>query len=260
VTFARGFHLAAVLMAGAAARADTTSPGERGELDRLERECAADPGNVKLRVALGQAYLSRKDAKRAIAELNRAITVDPEFEPAYVALVIAYLDASGNADDAEVTLSQALVHFPRHAGMHNLLANVNTVQAQHGLGAGKLTLAAAKLESATSHYQAALDLPASKDVHAGAHLGLGSALQLECYLLRLRQRFVQADEKSAAASASFRAALALRPELQAEIRDFEIDLSLPRPHFPKDYALTHLSVTLEERLRRIRSQLVGSNR
>jgi hypothetical protein len=91
---------------------------------------------------------------------------------------------------------------------------------------------------------------------AAAYLGLGSCYHLEADLLDLQKKSAEAANAANDAVAAYRQALTLQPELRREIQELEIELALPPPRFPKGYPLTHLDVSLQERLRRIRAKLI----
>lgn len=79
-----------------------------------------DPGNVRARVALGEAYAARGDALLAVEQFEAAKAAAPE-DPDVVAGLASALAGLGRYERAERELRRALRTHPDHAGLHELL-------------------------------------------------------------------------------------------------------------------------------------------
>ena len=62
-------------------------------IDNLEAMLAAGNDNALLRYGLGNEYFKMRDFARAIAHLEKAVALDPQYSAAWKALGAAYVEA-----------------------------------------------------------------------------------------------------------------------------------------------------------------------
>jgi len=227
----------------------------KAAIAELEQTVMTHPLNIGARMLLGNLYVRQGEIGRAIREFEQVIKLKPDHKPAYFEVVITYLELRQNAGAAEMTLEQALDHFPKDGALHSLMGHVQVVLAQRRFAENKLEAVSPKLTSARSHFQTAIDNLPNSDARAAAYLGLGSCYHTEADLLHFQKKPEEAAKAAKEAASAYRQAVALQPELRREIRELEIELAMPPPRFPETYSLTHLSVTIQERLRKIRAKL-----
>jgi tetratricopeptide (TPR) repeat protein len=225
------------------------------ELAGLTRAVEQNPRDVDARLALAAEY-ARNPATRqeSLDQLQRILAIQPATLAAYLHLSMALLEWKNDVDEAELALFQGLKHFPQDSGLHSLMANVHSMQAQQRIARRQWNAAQRKLESAESHYDTAIQSAPSKAAAGAAYLGLGSVFQLRSEFEHSRERPQASNAATAKAYAAYRKAVALDPGLAHDVRELEVALSLPAPRFPKTYSLQHLSVSLEDRLRKLRSR------
>jgi tetratricopeptide (TPR) repeat protein len=227
----------------------------KSAIAELEQSLVADPQNVNVRMSLANLYLRQRDVGRAIREFEQTLKLKPDHRPAYVQVAIAYLELQQNPGAAEITLTQALEHFPQDGALRSLMGHAQIMLAQKRLAENKLEAAATKLAPARNHFQIAIDNASGNNARAAAYLGLGSCYHLEVELLNLQKRAAEASAATQEASRAYHRAMALQPELRQEIRELEIELALPPPRFSEAYSLTHLSVTVKARIEKVRARL-----
>jgi len=238
-------------------------PDEAKQIDaaitELEYLLVNNPENIGVKMSLANLYMQQGNINKAVKELEQVINLKPDYKPAYVELVIAYLDMQANAYAAEKILEQALNYFQKDGALNSLMGHVQIKQAQYLFSQNKLEEAMLKAISARSHFGLATENLPRDDMLAAAYLGLGSSYHLEADLLRFQEKYVESVKATNEATNAYRQAITLQPELRSEIRELEIELALPPSRFPKSYSLIHRSVSLQERLKKIRSKIASVN-
>jgi len=127
----------------------------------------------------GQSLISEKEFEKGIAELKKAIEIDPKYVPTYITLAQAYLRMK-DAPKAEEALNQALTVDPK------------SIEAR--LALGDLRLLTGKPDEAEAEYKRTLDIAPDKDL---LHLKLAG--------------FYQVTRKWPEAEAAYRKLAELRP-------------------------------------------------
>jgi tetratricopeptide (TPR) repeat protein len=212
-------------------------------------------GDERLKAAIG--LLKAGKAAAAIENLRQAVLDYPSDTRLPIYLAMAQLEWRNDAPAAVKTLEDALARRPGDVGVQSLLANVETTDAQRLWKLGRDASAEVRVRAAKANYEAALAAHPIPRIEAAAWLGLGSALQLEAELFRYQGKHASAGQALTEAAAAYRRAQDLDPALAKDVRALEIDLALPPPRSPGAYSEDHFSVTLAERLRRLRSTVTS---
>jgi tetratricopeptide (TPR) repeat protein len=156
---------------------------KQGKIDdaivSLERALAIYPKSEHAHNNLGIA-LRKRDPRKAVEHLRKAVELDPDFTEAKVNLGAALLEL-GEADEARKAFAEALAQDPKSAMTHFRL--------------GSVLLDRSDLEGARGHFETSLKL---NPTHADTHNSLG--------VVHLRQGDL------AGAMAEFQAALRIEPE------------------------------------------------
>lgn len=231
---------------------------QKNAVAKLEQALADDPQNVRLRMSLANLLLQQGQIAQAVEEFEQIIKIKPDYRPVYVELAITYLELQKDERSAEVTLIHGLHYFPKDGALHSLMGHVQLAQAQRRFATNKLEVARAKASSARGHFQKTVDHSTDDDLRAAAYLGLGSCYHLKSDILRLQRKDAEAAEASEKASNAYHQAVTIQPELAQEVRQLEFELVLPPPRFPKGYSMTHLDVSMQKRLSRIRAKLAAT--
>ncbi len=133
--------------------------------DQLLQVTAIDPSNVDAHFMLGGIARERGDAVAAIAHFERAVGLDPRFEPGYQEFCKACVEA-GQVDRVETPLRRGLEALPNSVTLHFLLGN-----ALHATGQGA---------AAVDSFRRAIAIrPDHADAHANAAVVLRSLGQLD---------------------------------------------------------------------------------
>ena len=128
--------------------------------ERAEIVLASAPQNTQGLILHGQSLISEKEFEKGIAELKKAIELDPKHIPTYLTLAQAYMQMK-NAASAEQALQQALAADPK------------SVEATAAMG--DFRLLTGKLDEAEGYYKAAIDLAPDRDA---VYLKLGGFYQM----------------------------------------------------------------------------------
>src|SRR5918995_1539364 len=113
VCLAGAAYVAMLLSAAAGAQ---TKPAA-DPVPQLEQALAKNPGDPKVNLALGLAYLDRSDFAQAIAALRKAVALEPESIAAHFALGMA-LRETGDLETALQHLGRVVKAEPGNASMH----------------------------------------------------------------------------------------------------------------------------------------------
>lgn len=116
--------------------------------EQAEVVLASTPQNTQGLILHGQSLISEKEFEKGIAELKKAIELDPKHIPTYLTLAQAYLQMK-NAPEAERALQQALEADPK---------SLDAIVAM-----GDFKLITGKPEEAEVQYKRALELGPDKD-------------------------------------------------------------------------------------------------
>ncbi|AKU90287.1 tetratricopeptide repeat protein [Vulgatibacter incomptus] len=128
------------------------------EAARLEREAfTLDPGNPDIRLMKGRRLLREKNVDEAVAEIRRAIEIEPRRASFYVDLSRALLAKPGGAKEAVTALEKALATFPDSGRIHVLLGDANR--------------AVPSIDAARKAYERAIEVESGKMPEARAKLG-----------------------------------------------------------------------------------------
>ncbi len=156
---------------------------KQGKIDHaivsLERALAIYPKSEHAHNNLGIA-LRKRDPRKAVLHLRKAVELDPDFSEATINLGAALLEL-GEADEARKAFAEALAQDPKSAMTHFRL--------------GSVLLDRGDLEGAREHFETSLKL---NPTHADTHNSLG--------VVHLRKGDL------ATAMAEFQAALRIEPE------------------------------------------------
>ena len=117
--------------------------------EHAEVVLASAPQNTQGLILHGQSLISEKEFEKGIAELKKAIELDPKHIPTYLTLAQAYLQMK-NVPEAEHALEQALAADPK---------SIEAIVAM-----GDFRLITGKPEEAETHYKRALEIAPDKDV------------------------------------------------------------------------------------------------
>ena len=144
-----------------------------GSIPQLEEALAKRPGDAKINLALGLAYLERGDDARALERLQHAVKVAPDSAEAHNWLGVALL-AAADVGRGLAALRKAISLDPAYSRPY---VNLGSALADSG-----------ELDEAVRVFRTALELePGSM----AAHFGLGTALrqkgELEAALRHLRR-------------------------------------------------------------------------
>ena len=117
--------------------------------EHAEVVLASTPQNTQGLILHGQSLISEKEFEKGIAELKKAIELDPKHIPTYLTLAQAYLQMK-NVAEAEHALEQALAADPK---------SIEAIVAM-----GDFRLISGKPNEAEAQYKHALELAPDKDV------------------------------------------------------------------------------------------------
>ena len=117
--------------------------------EHAEVVLASTPQNTQGLILHGQSLISEKEFEKGIAELKKAIELDPKHIPTYLTLAQAYLQMK-NIPEAEHALEQALAADPK---------SIEAIVAM-----GDFRLISGKPDEAEAQYKRALEIAPDKDV------------------------------------------------------------------------------------------------
>lgn len=117
--------------------------------EHAEVVLASTPQNTQGLILHGQSLISEKEFEKGIAELKKAIELDPKHIPTYLTLAQAYLQMK-NIPETQRALEQALAADPK---------SIDAIVAM-----GDLRLITGKPDEAEAQYKRALEIAPDKDV------------------------------------------------------------------------------------------------
>jgi tetratricopeptide (TPR) repeat protein len=117
--------------------------------EHAEVVLASTPQNTQGLILHGQSLISEKEFEKGIAELKKALELDPKHIPTYLTLAQAYLQMK-NVPEAERALNEALAADPK---------SIDAIVAM-----GDFKLLTGKPDEAETQYKHALEVAPDKDV------------------------------------------------------------------------------------------------
>lgn len=216
---------------------------------------AQPPSTPDARLRAVAPQLTTGQVDWAVLRVEDILADHAEYEPAYIALALAYIDVKGDLDAAERALRRGLQQVPASATLKSLMGNAQALQAQRLAQSKQFDAALERLTAAESMYSAAIATMPRNSMRAAATLGLGAVHQLRRFVMSATNRLQEAASAAAAATDAYHASLRDDATLAGQVREAEIELALPTPRFPSTYSETHLQVSFQARLARLRAQL-----
>ena len=217
--------------------------------DELMQAIAIDPGNVDAHFMLGRIARENRDLDAAVDHLEKAVTLDPRFEPGYPEYCQACVEA-GLVDRVEAPLRRGLQALPGSATLHFLLGNALLVASEsdaalesyrHAIGlrpdhaeahaaVAEILRSTGQLEQAAAHLQRVVAFrPADFNALLKFGIALGSLDRVEAAIEVLR-RAVAIDPSSAAALSTLGSLYAAHRRSDEAIAQYRLALAADEKH------------------------------